>query len=119
MQKIITIYIVAVILIVTCSAGSFLLGRKDARDSDRIGANTARETELLRRIGEYESRETERVKRERDRITRTEEAIRGLRETDKRAVSLLQQLSEEIDILAEYFRDSITEYSGGGDLGNE
>jgi hypothetical protein len=92
--------------------GSFI-GRTHTTDNNRVESNLSRERELLERIGEYQQREEERNRREAvriaaegERIKRTEDAIRAVRGLDRRSGDLLLELKQEIDILADYFRDS-------------
>lgn len=79
----------------------------------RVEQHSNRERSLLERIGEYQRREEDRIatevrriEDERKRIERTENAIRALRESDRRTSSLLQELTAEIEILADYFNSS-------------
>lgn len=76
----------------------------------RVRELRERESSLLEQLGEYQQRETARIRAERERIERTEDAIRELRDSDRRASSLLQELATEVNILADYFRDSRSQY---------
>lgn len=107
------ICIVIVFICTSTGAIGYFVGRAYSRDSQRAAEYTARERELLSRIGEFEQREEERSRREaariaaeRERIARTQAAIDSLRRADRRASTLLQELEQEVAILAEYFRDS-------------
>ena len=123
MQKInLRIIGIAFIISMCLCIGAYFIGSKNARDSDRAGANTAKQRELLDRIGEYQRREEDRVTREaeriaaeRERIERTETAIRAIRQSDRRSSSLLQELTEEINILESYFRSSCNQFSDNAD----
>jgi hypothetical protein len=90
-----------------------VINRTYKADNGGVESNFARERELLDRSGEYQRREEARVARgadritaERNRIERTENAIRAIRESDRRSSSLLQELEQEINVLADYFRGS-------------
>jgi hypothetical protein len=110
---IIVIVIFAIVFIFTGSIFSFYIGRADTGDNTGVESNLSRERDLLDRIGEYERRERERIarennriERERERIKQTENAIRAIRNSDRRSGSLLQELEQEVSILADYFRRS-------------
>jgi hypothetical protein len=92
--------------------GTFICGTNPA-DSGGVESNIAKERELLERIGEYQRREEERNRREAERIAaervrieRTETAIGAIRGLDRQSGSLLQELKQEAQILADYFRGS-------------
>jgi hypothetical protein len=96
-----------------CWFGGYVIGGTNTADSGGVESNLARERELLERIGEYQRREEARVAREAgriaaegERIERTEAAIRAIRESDRRSGGLLQELAEEVGVLADYFRGS-------------
>jgi hypothetical protein len=93
--------------------GGHVIGGTNTGNSAGIELNLDRERELLERIGEFERREEERNRREAERIAaererteRTEIAIRNIRKLDRRSSNLLQELEQEANILADYFRDS-------------
>ena len=114
MEKYVKFFVGVLILIaVTGTTVAFFISRASATDSARIGEYQQRERDLLARIGEYQQREETRIRREaeriaaeRERIERTENAIRALRESDRRTSSLLQELTKEINILADFFNDT-------------
>jgi hypothetical protein len=110
---IISIGIFAIILIFTGSIVGYYIGRADTGDNPGVESNISRERELLSQIGEYRIREEERNRREaeriaaeRERFERTENAIGALRGFDRRSDSLHQQIEQEVEILASFFRDS-------------
>jgi DNA repair exonuclease SbcCD ATPase subunit len=86
------------------------LGEYQQRETARIRAERERAERAEATINEYQQRETARIRAERERIERTEDAIRELRDSDRRASSLLQELATEVNILADYFRDSCSQY---------
>jgi hypothetical protein len=93
--------------------GSNVIGRADTGNSAGVEFNLDRERELLERIGEYELRERDRIAaeniridRERERVERTKAQLGAIRGLDRRSSSLLQELEQEAQILADYFRDS-------------
>ena len=114
------IIFIALLLVFAGGITGFIFGSTNPANSSGIESNLYRERELLKRIGEYEQRERDRVEaeririaaensrieRERARIERTKTAIGAIRESDRRSGSLLQELEQEINILADYFRDS-------------
>ena len=109
------------LFILLCTATgviAFNIGRTNTGNNQGTTGNTDSQRQLLDRIGEYERREQDRitaenrrVEAERERIKRTEDAIRALRESDRRSSTLLQELATEVDILANYFRDSRNEFN--------
>jgi len=83
---------------------------KNRADNIGIGDYEQRERELLERIGDYERREKARIERENsriraegERIRRTEALLGTLGELDRRSGDLLQELTKEINILADFF----------------
>jgi hypothetical protein len=110
---IIVIVIFTIVFVFTGAIFCYYIGRADTGDNKGIESNISRERELLERIGEYEygereriTRENNRIERERERIKQTENAIRAIRNSDRRSGSLLEELEQEINVLAGYFRDS-------------
>jgi len=109
---------IALLLVFAGGIGGFFIGRANKSDNSRTEYDFSRERELLARIGEYERREADRITRESDRIAaerkrfeRTEIAIRAIRKSDRRSSNLLQELSKEVEILADFFRDSCDLFS--------
>jgi hypothetical protein len=122
-RDIIVCIIGALLICTTGFTGGYFIGKPHTGDSAGIERNLDRERELLARIGEYEQREADRIAREnerisaeRERIERTKNAIGAIRGLDRRSGSLLQELEQEIDILADYFRGSIDRLGNGADL---
>jgi hypothetical protein len=122
-RNFIIVCIIGALLICGAGAVCYFLGQSHTGDSAGIERNLDRERELLARIGEYEQREADRIAREnerisaeRERIARTEAAIGAIRGLDRRSGSLLQELEQEIDILADYFRGSVDRLNNGADL---
>jgi flagellar basal body-associated protein FliL len=118
-NKGICIFIVVIILFVCAGFGagywfgSHVIGRTNTGNSAGVEFNLDRERELLERIGEYELRERDRIAaensridRERERVERTKAQLGAIRKLDRRSSNLLQELEQEANILADYFRDS-------------
>lgn len=115
-KKHIVIFIIVIILSVFVGGTAItIFNGANTGDNNGVEQYQQRERELLNRIGEYEQREQARVEAERIRITaenirierarerieRTEIAIRAIWEFDRRTGELLQELIEEIKILAD------------------
>jgi len=112
-RNLFVVFVLALLLVFAGGIGGFFIGRANKSDNSRTEYDFSRERELLARIGEYERREAariaaenSRIERERVRIEQTEIAIRAIRESDRRSISLLQELEQEVNILANFFRDS-------------
>ena len=102
-------------------SGGLFCGIQNERNSSGVEGDTDQQRELLERIGEYQRREEARVAAEaaritaeRDRIERTTAALNSIRESDRRSGDLLQELTKEIDILEDYFRNSSLIIGSGG-----
>ena len=114
------VFIAALLLIFAGGAAGFIISGKNTANNSGAESNLNRERELLTRIGEFEQREREylerererttrennRIERERERIKRTADQLTAIRGLDRRSGYLLQELEQEINILASYFRDS-------------
>jgi len=106
--------------------GSVVFGAHKG-DNSGAGGNTADQRELLERIGEYQRREEARIRAEADRIRaegerieRTQKAIDAVRESDRRTGDLYQELRAQINILANYFGDSVDIHNNElGNMGSE
>jgi hypothetical protein len=109
-----TIFIfIAIVAFSAGYIGGHVDRKKDSGNSPGVETNLSRERELLERIGEYELRErgriaaeNSRINRERERVERTKAQLGAIRGLDRRSGGLLQELEQEANILADYFRDS-------------
>jgi hypothetical protein len=108
--------VIVFMFIASCTI-SYFVGRSHTANNTGIGKYPAAERQLLDRIGEYESRERDRIAREnnrieseRSRIERTKAQLRAIRELDRRSSDLYAELKEEINILADFFRDTCGQF---------
>jgi hypothetical protein len=119
-RKFIIVFIVAFILGGAVGGGlCFIIHSKNKPDNSGITEYQQRERTLLERIGEYQqreeartAREARRVEAERERIVRTETQLGAIRGLDRRSGDLLQELAEEVAILAGFFDYVRREYFG-------
>lgn len=117
-KKDVKFIVISIILCLIVATITFFIGRATADNSAGADRITEDQRAVLARIGEYEQREADRISRhaerlarEGERIERTEAAIRALRLSDRRSSSLLEEITKELDILADYFRDSRSSFN--------